>query len=226
MFRNKNPRFRLEAMRPTLFLMGLLMATATVLCAFEWRVPLADENFGEAYFTEPLPLEDELIPIALVENKKPIPPPPPLKKEIIDRFVLTNEPLKVEPEPTFIQEEEPRIMEIAPVPEKVEEEKVYSFSEVLPSFPGGDSLLFDYLAGEIRYPPHARESGIQGRVYISFVVEKDGSIADVKVERGVSEDIDREALRAVREMPDWNPGSNNGVPVRVRYYLPVFFRLK
>ena len=109
--------------------------------------------------------------------------------------------------------------------EIVDDSKVYDVVEQMPSFPGGLQNLMNYLSSHMNYPAIALENGIQGRVLCSFVVEKNGSIGDVKVERGVDPSLDKEAIRVIRNMPNWNAGKQNGLPVRVRYFLPVTFRM-
>lgn len=104
--------------------------------------------------------------------------------------------------------------------------EVFQMVEEQPQFPGGMSALMKFLANEIKYPEAAREEAAQGRVYLSFVVERDGSIADVRVMRGVHPALDQEAMRAVRAMPQWAPGRQQGQVVRTRYTLPVAFQLQ
>ena len=96
----------------------------------------------------------------------------------------------------------------------------------MPSFPGGPSALNQYLSSNVKYPVVAQENGVQGRVVVSFVVERDGSITDVKVVRSVDPSLDREASRVVSSMPKWIPGKQNGSPVRVKYNVPVSFKLQ
>lgn len=112
----------------------------------------------------------------------------------------------------------------APKPEV--ENKVFDVVEQMPSFPGGQSALMQYLANNIKYPVVAQENGVQGRVVVSFVVERDGSITDVQVVRSVDPSLDREAQRVVKSMPRWIPGKQNGQAVRVKYNVPVSFRLQ
>jgi periplasmic protein TonB len=107
-----------------------------------------------------------------------------------------------------------------------DEGKVFTVVEEMPNFPGGEEKLFEYLQKNIKYPPVARENGIQGRVYVTFVVDKDGKIKDAKVLRGIGGGCDEEALRVVRGMPEWKPGKQNGRSVQVQYNLPVNFTLK
>lgn len=116
----------------------------------------------------------------------------------------------------------------APEPPKhvVEETKIFTVVEQMPMYPGGDGALMGYLRDNIKYPTVAAENGVQGRVIVGFVVERDGSITDVKILRGVDPSLDREAMRVVKSMPRWNPGKQNGSAVRVKYQVPVSFRLQ
>ena len=113
-----------------------------------------------------------------------------------------------------------------PAPKPEVAPKVFDVVEEMPSFPGGQGALMQYLASNIKYPVVAQENGVQGRVIVSFVVERDGSISDVKVARSVDPSLDREAQRVVKSMPKWKPGKQNGSAVRVKYTVPVVFRLQ
>ena len=113
-----------------------------------------------------------------------------------------------------------------PEPPKVEETKVFDVVEEMPQFPGGQAALLEYLAKNIKYPVVAEENGIQGKVIVTFVVERDGSITDVKVVKSVDPSLDKEASRVVKSMPRWQPGKQNGSAVRVKYTVPVQFRLQ
>jgi protein TonB len=113
-----------------------------------------------------------------------------------------------------------------PEPVKEEETKVFDVVEQMPSFPGGPSALMQYLNSNIKYPVVAEENGVQGRVVCTFVVEKDGSITDVRVVKSVDPSLDKEAARVVKGMPKWIPGKQNGSAVRVKYTVPVTFRLQ
>ena len=106
------------------------------------------------------------------------------------------------------------------------EDTLYEIVEDMPSFPGGQQALFNYLSANIKYPVEAQKNGIQGRVICSFVVDKDGSITDVEVKRSSGDpSLDKEAVRVVKSMPKWKPGKQRGKIVRVRYTIPVNFRL-
>ena len=114
----------------------------------------------------------------------------------------------------------------APVEEE-EEEVIFMVVETMPEFPGGQQALFKYLGENVKYPVIAQENGIQGRVICQFVVNKDGSIVDVVVVRSSGEpSLDKEALRVINSMPKWKPGKQRGKPVRVKYTVPVNFRLQ
>ena len=106
------------------------------------------------------------------------------------------------------------------------EVKIFDIVEQMPSFPGGATALFDYLSENIKYPEDCEETSVQGRVIVTFVVEKDGSITEAKVVKSVYPSLDEEALRAVNGMPKWIPGVQNAEPVRTKYTIPVTFKLK
>ena len=113
-----------------------------------------------------------------------------------------------------------------PVKPKAEENVIFEVVEQMPTFPGGMSALMQYLSKNIKYPPVAEENGIQGRVICTFVVERDGSVSDIRIAKGVDPSLDKEAIRVVSAMPKWIPGRQNGQSVRVKYTLPVTFRLQ
>lgn len=106
------------------------------------------------------------------------------------------------------------------------DDKVYDVVEQMPTFPGGPAALMQYISNSTRYPKVAEANGIQGRVTVQFVVEKDGSISGVRTMKSAEPSLDHEAERIVRSMPKWNPGKSNGSPVRVKYFVPVVFRLQ
>lgn len=109
---------------------------------------------------------------------------------------------------------------------KPNSEKVFDVVEVMPSFPGGNGALFQYLANNIKYPVDAQKKVIEGRVVVTFIVEKDGDISDIRVVRSVYPSLDKESIRVIGTMPNWNPGKSKGESLRVRYNIPIAFRLK
>ena len=106
------------------------------------------------------------------------------------------------------------------------DDKVYEVCEQMPIFEGGDAALLKYLRENLKYPDNTKDRGVQGRVVIGFIVEKDGSLTDVKVLRPVDIDLDAEVLRLVKGMPKWIPGRHNGQRVRVKYLLPIHICLQ
>ena len=105
-------------------------------------------------------------------------------------------------------------------------DEIYQIVEEMPKFPGGEAELFHYISKNIHYPQKAREKGIQGRVFIGFIVEKDGSVSNVRNLRGIDSELDAEAIRVVESMPKWKPGKHNGEFVRVSYQIPILFKLE
>lgn len=103
---------------------------------------------------------------------------------------------------------------------------VYDVVEVMPQYPGGQIAMLKYIMENIKYPEQAMKEGIQGRVTVSFIVEKDGRVSNVRLLRSVQSSLDKEAVRVVKSMPKWSPGKQKGKPVRVRFNIPVMFKLK
>ncbi|MDE5876582.1 MAG: TonB family protein [Muribaculaceae bacterium] len=130
----------------------------------------------------------------------------------VDKFTAVQEQV-------IVQEPEPEVV-------KPKEEEIFVAVEQMAEFPGGQAELMKWLSNNIRYPEAAAQNDIQGRVVVKFVVEKDGSIGNAEIVRGVDKDLDREALRVVKKMPKWQPGKNNGVTVRSYFTLPVTFKLQ
>lgn len=115
---------------------------------------------------------------------------------------------------------------VEPVVKKPEPEKIFEAVEQQAQFPGGQSALMKWLGNNIKYPELAQQNNVEGRVTVKFTVEKDGSISNPVIAKGVDKDLDKEAIRVVKKMPKWQPGKNNGVAVRSYFYLPVVFKLQ
>ena len=109
---------------------------------------------------------------------------------------------------------------------KAANDKVLEKAEVMPEYPGGEQAMMKFVADNVKYPQDAIDKEISGRVLVSFVVEKDGSIGDVKVVKGIGGGCDEEAVRVVNAMPKWKPGMDKGKPVRVSYMMPITFKLQ
>ena len=109
---------------------------------------------------------------------------------------------------------------------KIANDKVLEKAEVMPQFPGGDQAMMKFVSENVQYPEEAKEKEISGRVFVSFIVEKDGSIGETEVVKGIGGGCDEEAVRVVKAMPKWKPGKEKGKPVRVSYMMPIFFKLQ
>ena len=224
----KSPKADLES-KKTLFLeIGLTFALAVALVAFNWK----SYEKKESTFTQTAVMEipEEQI-IQTQENTPPPPPPEPEVKlsediNIVDDDVEIEHKLEIKDINDISQPDVPVVkVEIVEEEEEVEEE-IFTVVEKQPSFPGGDDEMFKYLYSNIKYPQAAKESGITGRVFLTFVVEKDGSIANARILRDIGGGCGQEALRVVKSMPKWTPGEQRGRPVRVQFNLPVSFELQ
>lgn len=180
-----------------------------------------------------------------VDPAEPPPPPPPPPPPVVQTIkftppVVVDKPVEEEQPPpqeklsetnvgVVTQEGDPNATELPPEPVVADpnEGKIFTIVEEMPQFPGGgEAALIKYLQNNIKYPAMARENGIEGIVYVTFVVDKDGKVKDAKILRGKGAGLDDEALRVVRSMPDWKPGKQNGRSVAVQYNLPVNFKLQ
>lgn len=220
----KSNQANLENKKIVLFLVGLVASLALILVAVEAKSAIVgDRDLPE----EKAGMEDEEILEVQIEQEivpPPPPPPPPPEPEIIE--VVEDE---ADVEETEIEAETEADEEIEIIEEVVEEpviEEVFTVVEKMPSFPGGEEKLYEFLGKNIKYPQMAKEANVSGRVFVQFVVEKDGSITDVNVVRGIGSGCDKEAERVVKQMPKWEPGEQRGKKVRVKYTLPVLYQLR
>jgi protein TonB len=170
-------------------------------------------------------MEEEIIPITQQNTPPPPPPPPPAAPEVIE---IVEDDVEVEEiEMIDTEADAETIVEEFEVVEEVVEEEIFTIVESMPEFPGGgQEALFKYLQKTMKYPQIAKENGIQGTVFVNFVVGKDGKIRDAKILRGVNKMLDEEAIRVVKAMPSWKPGKQRGKPVSVSYNLPIKFTLR
>lgn len=227
----KSPKADLEGGIGMSILMGMIVGLAVLFVGFEWstkdvQVVTADEGVADI-------IAEEEIEITRPENTPPPPPPPPAPA-VTEVLNVVDDDVELEQQDIISSEDDALAAQtetfVAPVVEEEEEEEsaqqIFTVVEKQPEFPGGTAELFKYLSKAIKYPVIAQENGIQGRVVCSFVVNRDGSIVDIQVMRGVDPSLDKEAVRVISEMPKWKPGEQRGKPVRVRFILPVQFRLQ
>lgn len=224
----KAPKADLESRKNVFFMIGLVVALGFVLLAFEWTAkPSKAESLGSI---NALDVEEEIIPITREQEIKPPPPPPPPK--VVEVLNIVDDDMDIDDELEINTEaDEHTLINVAPViSAKAEEEEesaeVFFIVEDMPEFPGGEMALRTYIANAIKYPVIAQENGIQGKVYVTFVVGKDGSVSNASIARGVDPSIDKEALRVVNTLPKWKPGKQRGKPVNVSYTVPINFVLQ
>ena len=224
----KSPKANLEVHRNTFILMGLVVGLSLLFFAFEWSTQT--RKLDETVLVQDVLAEEE-IEITRREPTPPPPPPPPEPEapeiiEVVEEKVETKLEIKTEDD----QSQRQMQTYVPPPPPKPKQEEVteeiFVVVEDQPLFPGGNAAMMKFLSDNIKYPVIAQENNIQGRVICNFVVEKDGSITDVQVVRGVDPSLDREAVRVIQQMPRWKPGKQRGQAVRVRFTLPVVFRLQ
>ena len=168
-------------------------------------------------------LDDEEV----VEINKPINPPPPPPPVSIPEVVEVVEDEKIIDKPVLLIDPEIDIDIVIEAEEETEPtiEIIFDIVEEMPEFIGGVEKLYEYLGNNIKYPEQAKDFSIQGKVFVQFVVWKDGTIRDVNVVRGVHPTLDKEAVRVVKSMPKWTPGKQRGKPVNARFTLPIKFKI-
>ena len=221
----KSEKASLEHDKLIYVLMGLVFVLSLVYVALEWterEVTKYDVSDTEFLF-------EEEVEIQQTSQETPPPPPPPAVQEV-EVLNVVEDNVETESIEVNTEETEQEVVIAAPVEAPVEEEEeevVFVIVESMPEFPGGQQALFKYLSENIKYPVIAQENGIQGRVICQFVVNKDGSIVDVEVARsGGDPSLDKEAVRVIKSMPKWKPGKQRGKPVRMKYTVPVNFKLQ
>lgn len=224
----KSPKANIETQKLTAILMGVVVAVSLLFFAFEWSSQT--KKLDESIIVQDVLAEEE-IEITRRDPAPPPPPPPPAPEtpeiiEVVEEKVETR--IEINTEDDANKRQMDTYVPPPPPKPKVEEvtEEIFVVVEVQPEFPGGNTAMMKFLSDNIKYPVIAQENGIQGRVITNFVVERDGSITDVQVVRGVDPSLDKEAVRVIQSMPRWKPGQQRGSAVRVRFTLPVVFRLQ
>lgn len=215
----KNPGADLSRMSGLFLGVGATLALSMVITAFEWRTtqdPLVDllPKNGDVF--------EELVKIPLTEI---LPPPPkaiPVKIVVVEHEVEAPQPIIDIGTPSV-----PIVEPIAPAiePEKEPVDEWFFVVEEPASPKGGLSAFFKYVGNNIKYPPQARRIGIEGKVFVEFIVSRDGTLTDVKVIKGIGGGCDEEAVRIVKSSPSWHPGKQRGKPVRQKFTIPIIFKL-
>ena len=205
---------------------GLIISLLLAWMVFEFK-SYDKREIDTSLLSREIAVDEEMVEITKQDEPKPQPmemPKQTTQLEIVqDDVEVEDININAEIEQNEVVEEyvAPEIEE-----EEVVEQEIFQIVEEMPAFPGGEQKLMEYVGKNIKYPQIARESGIQGRVFVGFVVEPDGSVSNVKLLRGIGGGCDEEAMRVIKSMPKWKPGKQRGKAVRVSYQIPVMFRLQ
>jgi protein TonB len=219
----KNPKADLNKKTGLFLNIGLVVSLLLVITAFEWRF------YDDGELMDLGQVSDEFEDVMEIPPTEQPPPPPPKiqQPEIIE--VPDEEEIEEEIEVDLDVEitEETVVEEIVfdePVEEEVAEE-IFTIVEDQPAPKGGMAAFYEYVGKKLKYPAQARRMGIEGKVFVEFVVDKDGTITNVKAIKGIGAGCDEEAIRVIQASPKWNPGKQRGRPVKVRMILPITFKL-
>ena len=223
----KSPKANLENKRTTFVLMGLILALGDFYAAFEWTeqeiTVYQVENNMDAMF------EEEMVENTIQEET--LPPPPPPAPDVIEELNIVDNDVETAEVEIVSEDNQKTVQEVvkvpvAPIEEDPEENVVFKVVENMPEFPGGQVELMKYLNSNVKYPVIAQENGIQGRVIVQFTVRRDGTIDDVEVVRSADPNLDKEAIRVIKSMPNWKPGEQRGKKVNCKFTVPVVFKLQ
>jgi len=226
----KTPKANLEGKKFIFREIGLIIALAVSLLAFEWKS--TDKQESTMTNDAAVIIEDEMIPI----TQENTPPPQTMDIPVVsDEIQIVDDDMKINTDLVINTEDDRNLgVEIknyvagSGKAEAVEDEEIpFQIVEEKPKFQGGDENTFTkWVFERLVYPEMAKENGVQGRVILQFLVNTDGSVSDVKVVRGVDASLDKEAARVVASSPKWTPGRQRNKPVKVRYIFPVIFQLR
>ena len=228
----------LRSQKSTNILIGLVLAFASLFVAFEFtqREVKAVEDNDKIYDFK---MEEDMIPIT--QQQEMVAPPPAAAPTVMEFINEVEDDTELPEEEVETTEEVNQAITavvgtgapsavvptgpVGPVVEVDDDERIYEVVEENAQFPGGDEACMKWLAEHLKYPSICQEQGVQGRVFVSFVVNKDGSIVDVEIKRSPDPNLSKEAERVVKSMPKWKPARQGNRTVRSRFNLPVMFRL-
>ena len=222
----KSPKANLENKKLMFIQIGMVISLLIAWLAFEHK-NYDKREIDESLLNREIVEDLEMTEITKQEEQKP--QPVELPKQTTQLEIVQDDVEVEDIEINAEVDQQEVIEEYVPVEveeEEVQEQEIFQIVEEMPSFPGGEAKLMEYVAKNIKYPQIARETGIQGRVFVGFVVEPDGSISNVKLLRGIGGGCDEEAMRVIKSLPNWKPGKQRGKAVRVSYQIPVFFKLQ
>lgn len=222
----KSPKADLEGKKQISLLMGYVIALAVLFVAFEWGTRdlqvATDDGVSDI-------IAEEEIEITMPEELPP--PPPPPAPVVVDILNVVEDDVVVDTEIVSTEDASDAAQVETYTPPVVEEEEedpnqIFKVVEKQAEFPGGEAAMYAFIQKTLKYPVVAAENGLKGRVTCEFTINKDGSIEDVKILKGVDPSLDKEAIRVISAMPKWKPGEQRGKAVRVSFTLPITFKLQ
>lgn len=216
----KNPEVDLNKQRGIFFQIGMIVSVGLMLYAFNYaNSEGSTADLGQLVIEDPVEMD---IPQTEQKVTPPPPPPPPVLEVVADDEIIEED----EVQSTEVNQDTKIDIPVIEPEEGPSEPEIFTIVEEMPTFPGGDQALLEFMGKNTKYPPLARENGLQGIVVVTFVVDEKGNINNVTVLRGIGGGCDEEAIRVVKSMPPWKPGKQRGLPVRVQYNLPFRFTLR
>lgn len=215
----KNKKADLEPRRLFHFTIGLVLSVSVVFVAFEWK-------YAERVVVNFEPVAQEFLPVIEMEVTEIKPPKPMVLPKVVE--IPNEEEPDVDLDIKFDVAIDAPIEEFVEIeePEPEEKDEIIIFAEQQPSFPGGINAFYEYVGKNLEYPRQAIKQGREGKVFVQFVVNKDGSLTDIQVIKGIGDHCDAEAIRVLKTAPRWSPGKQRGKPVRVRMVIPITFKLR
>ncbi|MEO1253908.1 MAG: energy transducer TonB [Bacteroidota bacterium] len=229
MEQKKNKKYELEPKRHLFFGIGMSVALSLTLVAFEWKSPIEplvviepeEEGYWHVVIEDPHITKHDLPKMPEpVENKKIVSQTIIIKevKELTEALEIEEPIIDIDNDIADAISSESNIIEVPDDP--------FIVVEDMPEFPGGEVALLEYIAKNVKYPRKAKNLGIEGRVFLKFVIDSDGSISNVELMKGIGAGCDEEAIRVVKMLPNFIPGKQRGVPVKVQMQLPINFKLQ
>lgn len=223
----KSPKADIEKKRLLFLMIGVAVALASVYILLEWSSTRREVK--KTRYAIDNKLETEIV---VTQREKPKPPTPPAKKPTVrDIIEVTTSKLDAQEDLVISTETDENdtitfAFPIEPNEEIIDEKAVFVRAEKMPIFPGGDKALLKFLSENIKYPQIAADNGVQGKVYLKFIVKENGNIGEVQVLRSPDKLLEKEAIRVVKMLPKFSPGMQRNTPVKVWYQVPVTFRLQ
>ena len=226
MIGKKTEKADLEKKKGIFLQLGIVVALAITLIAFEWTSRPQEISYMGAVTN--MGLTEEIIPITRQQEVKP--PPPPVIPKVTDVLNIVEDDVQIDDELIVDDAEADQTMEVDIVEftgtEEVADEEIFFIVEDMPSFQGkGMEGFREWIVRNLRYPENAASKGIKGKVYVQFAVNSKGEVVDVVVVKGIDPEIDKEAVRVVMSAPRWEPGKQRGKPVKVQFTFPINFVL-